>query len=202
MRSAGFHQRDKRARRHQRAVGLAPAHQHFGAAQLAGADVDDRLIVRNELAGIERLLDLGEGVARRAARDQRDERRKGNHDDAGTHKSDPFEVGVFGGNTGTRRQDFDVKTEFVRFDAGDKIRPRLPARPVADLPDDRALPRHDTRIAAERAALRRHLREKQCRRHQCCNTIRPGANLTAEPDHALATRQYNDVERVAGRTNQ
>ena len=29
-----------------------------------------------------------------------------------------------------------------------------------------------------------------------------GANLAAEPDHALATRQYNNVEPVAGRTYQ
>ena len=35
---------------------------------------------------------------------------------------------MFGGNPGTRRQDFDVKTKFVRFDVGDKIRPRFPVR--------------------------------------------------------------------------
>ena len=124
---ARFRQRDERARQHQRAVRLAPAHQHFGAAQLAGADIDDRLIIGHEFAGIERLLDLGQGIARRAPRKQCDERGKGNHDDAGAHKSDPFEVGVFGGNAGARRQDFDVKTEFVRFDVGDKIRASLRA---------------------------------------------------------------------------
>ena len=74
---ARFHQRNERARQHQRAVGLAPAHQHFGAAQLAGADVDDRLIVRHELAGIERALDLGDRVARARRRGiSSDERRE------------------------------------------------------------------------------------------------------------------------------
>ena len=35
-----------------RAVGLAPADQDLGAAQLARADIDDRLVVRHEFAGL------------------------------------------------------------------------------------------------------------------------------------------------------
>ena len=66
--AARFGERDERRRRHDGAVGLAPADQHLGAAQPARADVDDRLVVGNELAGLERALDLGDRiVARRAS---------------------------------------------------------------------------------------------------------------------------------------
>ena len=37
--------------------------KHFGAAQLAGANVDDRLIVRNKLTGLECACDLGDRIA-------------------------------------------------------------------------------------------------------------------------------------------
>ena len=59
---ARFQQRNERSRQHQRAVRLAPAHQHLGAAQPAGRDVDHRLKIGHELAGLERALDLGDRI--------------------------------------------------------------------------------------------------------------------------------------------
>ena len=43
---AQFGERNEVHRRHQRAVGLAPAHQHFGADHARVGQVDDRLVVR------------------------------------------------------------------------------------------------------------------------------------------------------------
>src|SRR4051794_19915298 len=60
--AARLGQRYERSGRHDGAVGLAPADQHLRSAQLARADVDDRLIVWHELANLERALDLGNRI--------------------------------------------------------------------------------------------------------------------------------------------
>ena len=199
---AQFHQRNEGAGQHQRAVRLAPAHQNFRAAQLAGTDVDDRLVVRNEFAGLERLLDLGHGVTRGSLRDEHDEAGDENHDHPGGEEAEPFEIGMLGGNARARAQDFDIETELVGFDVRHKIRADVFLRAPADFPDNRALPRHDTRIAAEWTASGRDLRKEQRRRHQCSNCIGACADLAAQPHHALAGRQLDDVEPVAGSTDQ
>ncbi len=65
---------------------------------------------------------------------------------------------MLGSNSCARRQNFDVKAERLGFDIGDKIRTDVFPWPLTNLPYDRALPGHDSRIGAERAALRRDLR--------------------------------------------
>src|SRR5438105_1895681 len=49
---------DKYHGRHNGAVGLPPTDQHLRPVQPAGADVNDRLEVRHELAGLHGALDL------------------------------------------------------------------------------------------------------------------------------------------------
>src|SRR5581483_4562438 len=64
--AARLHQRNEGMRQNQRAIRLAPAHQHFRAAQLAGANVDNGLVVRDELPGRKTALDLGYRILRPA----------------------------------------------------------------------------------------------------------------------------------------
>src|SRR5262249_15228569 len=59
-----------------------------------------------------------------------------------------------------RCNDFNVKSEFVGLDTGDKVLTDILLRTCPDLPDDRALPGHDARISAERTAPCRHLRQE------------------------------------------
>ena len=47
-------ERNKCGGRHDSAVGLAPTDQHLRSAQSAGTDVNDRLEIRHELAGLHR----------------------------------------------------------------------------------------------------------------------------------------------------
>ena len=62
------------------------------------------------------------------------------HDDAGREEAEPFEIGMFRGNTCTRGQDFDVKTELIGFGIGHKIWAGcIDRRTSADFPDDCAL---------------------------------------------------------------
>ena len=197
MRPPDSIKRNKCPRRHQRAIRLAPAHQHFGATQLAGADIDDGLIVGNEFAGIERVLDLGQRVAWRAARHQRTNTREGSHDDAGAEYSKPLEVSPLGGDAGARRQNFYGEAEFFRPGIGAKIRTGLPEGPLAGFTNNRALPGHDARIGAEWAALRGHLRKEQCRRHQCGHAVGTRPDLAAQPHHAFAVRHRDNVKRIA-----
>ena len=62
--AARLGERNERGRRHDGAVRLAPADQHLRAAQPARADVDDRLEVRHEFAGLERRSISAIGLSR------------------------------------------------------------------------------------------------------------------------------------------
>ena len=95
--------------------GFLPAHQHFGAAQLAGADIDDRLVIGHEFAGLQRALDLGTGLPRRAPRHQHGEDADDHDDGAGGEHAEPLQFGVAGDHLAARRRDLGVEAEFVRI---------------------------------------------------------------------------------------
>ena len=60
--AARFRERDEGRRRDDGSVRLAPAHQHLGAAHAAVRDIDDRLVIGNELAGLERLFQFRDRI--------------------------------------------------------------------------------------------------------------------------------------------
>src|SRR6478735_8402827 len=74
--------------------------------------------------------------------------------------------------------------------------------PATDLPDRSALCGHDTRVAAERATTRRHLRQEQHRRHQRTDAVVSGADITPQAHHSLAARQRYYVKAISARTDQ
>ena len=85
-----------------RAVGLAPADQHLGAAQPARPDVDDRLEVRHELACLERPLDLGDRIVALAPRQQDRKRKDDDRQKAAGDDPQRAQIALVGRKTGMR----------------------------------------------------------------------------------------------------
>ncbi len=83
--AAGFCQRDERTGHDQCAVGLAPSHQHLGAAQLSGADIDHRLVVRHKLPCLECTPEFSHRIVCVTARHQESEDQHDQNNRAG-HK--------------------------------------------------------------------------------------------------------------------
>ena len=175
--------------------GFSPAHQDFGAAQLAGADIDDRLVVGHEFAGLERAFDLGHRIAGRAPRHQHGEHAQDHDDGAGGEQAEPLQLRVAGNHVAARHRYFGVETEFFGFRLGHESGV-AGIGALADIADHGAIGGGDVRIGAERAALGGHLRQEQNGRHQRRNFIGAGADLAAQPHHGLAVLELDDVERI------
>src|SRR5262245_49772949 len=199
---ARFHQRDKCARQNQSAIRFAPANEDFGPPQLTRTDVDDGLVVRNEFARFESSSDFGHRVTRSAPWHHRHKHGDGRHDDASRKDTEPFEIGVLRLDPRAWTENFDIKAEFVRPYSGSEICTLALGCPTADFPDRSALRSHNTRIAAKRPATRRHLRQKQNRRHQRRDAVVSRADITPQAYHPLAARQGYYVEAIAARACQ
>jgi hypothetical protein len=70
-------ERDEHRGRHDAAVGFAPAHQHLGADDAPRAQIDHRLVVRDELAVLQRALHFDDRIGAAAPRE--DERQRHDH---------------------------------------------------------------------------------------------------------------------------
>ena len=101
-----------------------------------------------------------------------------------------------------RAEDLDIKAQFVRSYIGTEIYALAAGGPATDLPDRGALCGDNTRVATKRPTIRRHLRQKQHRRHQGTDAVVSGADITSQAHHSLAARQRYNVKAISARTNQ
>ncbi len=197
---ARFRQWNEGARQHQRAIRFSPAHQHFRAAQLAGADIHDRLVIGHEFAGRQRALDLGHRIVAAAPLHQQGNGADDQHDGAARIDAEPFQIGLTGGQLPARRHDLRAKTETAGRGLGRVGAACRRFRRLADPPDQGAGAGGDVGIGAERPALGRHLRQEQHGGHQRGDFI--GAGFAAQPHHRAAVLEPDDVERIAAGAGQ
>ena len=160
---ARFGERNEVDRRHQRSVRLAPAHQHFGAHHPRSREIDDRLVIRNELAVIDRARKLVGRVAARPPRPERDQRKNERGARTGTDSRHHDEIAVAGERPRARHRRRDQDTEALGLEARDQRlkRPGVIGLRGAAGADHCAVRGGKDRVHRDRPAVRRNTRDQQ-----------------------------------------
>ena len=161
-------ERDELHRRHECPVGLAPAHQHFGADHARGREIDDRLVVGNELAVLDCALELIDRIAARTPGPEGNQRKDQCRARTRTDRRHHHEVGVAGEHARARHRCRDNDAETLGPELRDQRLVPAPRSRTARrcVLRSRCRPPWQASRSRRRAAGRRNARDQQIGRNR------------------------------------